>query len=118
VVVHGEAQHPVAQDEREWNLRDRGRVDRIAHQVDAVDPVRVRGGLGELGLGDDVIVDENGPDRPAGALGRLGRLLERPRVGAPSLQRVEERAECLVHATPTAVRAERMGAQVWTGVSS
>ena len=93
-----DAEHAVAQDERQ---RDRGRgrgIDREADQVDAADAVDVAGGLGQLDLGDDAVVDQDVADRAAGALGLVGGALQRDRVGAPTRQRVEQWAIHLIHA--------------------
>ncbi len=100
VVGEGDAEHAVPQHERHRDLGDRRRVDRVADQVDGADAVRVGRRLGQLRLGHDVVVDQNGPERAAGALGLLGRPVHRRRIGAALLERLEQRTECLIHEDP------------------
>ncbi len=104
-VGHRQPEHPVPQHQREWDLRDRGRVDRVADEVDAVDAERVRGRLGQLGLGDQPVVDQHVPEGPAGAVGLGQRAFDRDRVRPARLQGIEQRSEGLIHGSPTAVGA-------------
>ena len=41
-------------------------------------------------LGDDVVVDQDGADRPAGALGLLGRLVDGGRINALLFERIKQ----------------------------
>jgi hypothetical protein len=96
-VVHRQAEHPVPQHDRQRDALERGRVGRVADQVQRVDPERGRRGGGQLLLGDDLVVDQDRPHGPAAALRLLGRAVHRGRVDADLFQGVEQRAEGLVH---------------------
>jgi hypothetical protein len=104
VLVEGDAEHPVLEDERHRDLGDHGRVDRVTDQVQRGDAVGIGGRLGQLLLGDHVVVDEDGADRSAGACSLFGRLVDRFRIRTALLQRVQQWTERLVHLTPVSLR--------------
>ena len=65
VVVDGDAEHPVATRHRDRDLGGGREVDRVAHDVDALEPVRLGKRVGELDLGDHPLIDQDVTQQPA-----------------------------------------------------
>ncbi|MFG2040977.1 hypothetical protein [Dactylosporangium sp. NPDC048998] len=89
MLVQGDAQDPVLEHQGHRDLGDGGRVDGVTDEVEGGDAVRVGRRGGQLLLGDDVVVDEHGSDRSAGALGLLGRPVDGLCVCPALFQRVQ-----------------------------